>query len=435
VTGDGVTDLIADIDSNSSAVLAGNGTGTFPKRFSSVTGSEGLTVADLDGVGPLDLVTFSSDPGVVHATVATNHGLKAARLVHGGYPQVAADLNNDGALDKVSGGAGIVRPGVIRSDIVAQLNKGSGAFGKQVVSKVRIETAGSGVGSIGVADINEDGILDLVGGFTNLQPSLNNLFWMIGAGDGSFGKPTLSTTGDIHANVASLGLADGHVDGHVDIVSHTLSQLSTKLGTGGGTFGQPIVSGFSEPSQEATLVADVTGDGVLDTVAVRRTGSEDFASGDVYVEEGHGDGTFTRIQTRSVDSNLRQAALADLNGDGRPDVATLGSSGFDGGRDAMWIMLTTPSGQLGTPVLYPGPASGLAVADYNGDGAPDIAVNGINAITIYVNAGDGTFPTTTSMLSGGGVALAADFTGDGAPDIAGTSGAWGTFFALYVNAG
>jgi hypothetical protein len=174
---------------------------------------------------------------------------------------------------------------------------------------------------------------------------------------------------------------------------------------------------------------------VLDTVAVRRTGSEDFASGDVYVEEGHGDGTFTRIQTRSVDSNLRQAALADLNGDGRPDVATLGSSGFDGGRDAMWIMLTTPSGQLGTPVLYPGPASGLAVADYNGDGAPDIAVNGINAITIYVNAGDGTFPTTTSMLSGGGVALAADFTGDGAPDIAGTSGAWGTFFALYVNAG
>jgi hypothetical protein len=383
----------------------------------------------------MDLVTFSSDPGVIHATVATNHGLKAARLRHGGSPQVAADLNNDGKLDKVRGGTGIVRPGVLRSDILAQLNLGAGHFGKQVVSRVRIETAASGIGSIGLADIDEDGILDLVGGFTNFQPSLNNLFWMIGKGNGAFGKPTLSTTGDIHADVESLGLGDVNTDGHIDIVSHTNSALSTRLGKGNGSFRQPIVSGFSGPSQPATMVADFTGDGVLDTVAVRRTGSEDFSSGDIYLEQGHDNGTFTRIQTRSVDSNLNQADTADLNGDGRPDVVTLGSRGFDGGRDAMWIMLTTPQGLLGVPVAYQGPASGLAIADYNGDGAPDIAVNGIDAIKIYVNAGNGTFPTTTSILAGGGVALGADFTGDGATDIAGSSSVFGGFFALYINAG
>ena len=74
MTGDGVTDLIADLDSNSAVVLVGDGTGAFSKRSSWVTGSEGLTVADLDGAAPLDLVTFSSDPGVIHATVATNEG-------------------------------------------------------------------------------------------------------------------------------------------------------------------------------------------------------------------------------------------------------------------------------------------------------------------------------------------------------------------------
>jgi hypothetical protein len=434
VTGDGVTDLVGDLDSNSAAVLVGDGTGAFPKQTSWVTGSEGLTVADLDGTGPLDLVTFSSDPGVVHATVATTHGLRAARLRHGGYPQVAADLNNDGVLDKVSGGTGLVKPGVLRSDVIAQLNKGAGAFGRQVVSKVRIETAASGIGAIGVADIDEDGTLDVVGGFSNFQPSPNNLFWMIGQGNGSFGKPTLSSTGDTHADVVSLGLADVNGDGHVDIVSHTLSQLSTRLGSGNGRFRAPIVSGFSGANQEATLVADFTGDGVLDTVAVRRTGSEDFGSGDIYLEQGHGNGTFTLIQTRSVDSNLGQAGVADLNGDGRPDVATIGSAGFDGGRNAMWILLTAPAGQLGVPAPYQGPAGGLAIADYNGDGAPDIAVDAINAITIYVNGGNGTFPTTTSILSGGAVAIAADFTGDGAPDITGTSGVWGNVFALFVNA-
>jgi hypothetical protein len=434
VTGDGVTDLIADLDSNAAMVLVGDGTGSFPKRSSWVTGSEGLTVADLNGAGPMDLVTFSSDPGFVHATVAVKKGMKAGRLVHGGSPQVAADLNGDGSLDNIRGGVTITEPGVLQSQILAQLNKGSGRFGTPVVSKVRTETAASGVGAIEVADINEDGFLDVVGGFSNFQPSPNNLFWMIGKGNARFGKPTLSTTGDTNADVESLALADVNADGHVDIVAHTLSQLSTRLGKGDGRFGQPILSGFSGPSQEATKVADVTGDGVLDTVTVRRTGSEDFGSGDIYLQQGHGDGTFTRILTRSVDSNLGQADVADLNADGRPDVVTLGSAGFDGGRNAMWILLTTAQGQLGVPAPYAGPSGGLGVADYNGDGAPDIAVSGNNAIEIYANAGDGTFPTIGSILASGGVALGADFTGDGAPDIAGTSGVWGDSFALYVNA-
>ncbi len=434
VTGDGRTDLIADVDSNSSVVLIGKGDGTFPKRSSWVTGSEALTVADLDGSGPMDLVAFSSDPGVIHASTATKQGFRAGRLIHGAVPDGAADLNGDGRLDKVTGATVVPKPGVIRSEVIAQLNKGHGTFGPQIVSKVRDETAASGIGAIRVADINEDGIPDVVGGFDNFQASPNNLFWMIGKGTGGFGKPKLSNTGDINADVDSLAAADVNADDHVDLVSHTLSQLSVRLGAGDGTFGQPIVSGKSGPSQEATLIGDVTGDGTPDAVIARRTGSEDFGGGEVLLQQGNGDGTFTLLQTRTVDSNLSQADLRDLNGDGRPDVAAIGSRGSNGGRNALWILLTTPQGQLGTPVPYVGPAGGLAVADDNGDGAPDIAVNDINAIRIYVNAGDGTFPHTAAFLAAGGVAVAADFTGDGEADLTGAAGVLGGYFALYVNA-
>ena len=433
VTGDGVTDLIADLDSNAAAVLIGDGTGSFPKRSSWVTGSEGLTVADLNGAGPMDLVTFTSDPGAVHATVAVKKGMKAGRLVHGGSPQVAADLNGDGSLDNIRGGVTITEPGVLQSQILAQLNKGSGRFGTPVVSKIRVETAASGVGAIEAADINEDGVLDVVGGFSNFQPSPSNLFWMIGKGNGRFGKPTLSTTGDTNADGVArpggrqCGRTHRHRGAHALPTVDPPGQGRRQVRPADPVRLQRAVPGGDHGGRLHRRRDARHGDGAPDRergLRLRR----------FYLQQGHGDATFTRIQTRSVDSNLGQADVSDLNGDGRPDVATLGSAGFDGGRNAMWILLTTAQGQLGVPAPYAGPSGGLGVADYNGDGAPDIAVSRNNTIQIYANAGDGTFPTISSILAAGGVALGADFTGDGAPDIAGTSGVWGGSFALYVNA-
>ena len=54
------------------------------RRLQETVIANGKTVGDLNGSGPLDLVTFSSDPGVVHATVATNKGLNAGRRMRGG---------------------------------------------------------------------------------------------------------------------------------------------------------------------------------------------------------------------------------------------------------------------------------------------------------------------------------------------------------------
>lgn len=108
------------------------------------------------------------------------------------------------------------------------------------------------------------------------------------------------------------------------------------------------------------------------------------------------------------------AAVADFNLDGKPDVA-LGSTG------PVKILLGAGDGtfSLGTNL-----AAGLAVAagDFNGDGKPDVAVLSQSAVSIYLGQGDGNFVAQTNLSVGGVSIVAGDFNGDGADDIAVANG-------------
>jgi hypothetical protein len=77
----------------------------------------------------------------------------------------------------------------------------------------------------------------------------------------------------------------------------------------------------------------------------------------------------------------------------------------------------TPSFLL-TPT-YPGGSYGIAVADFNGDGNPDIAAIDSNGsmTTLLFGNGDGTFRTGPTFAIGGNIILTADFNGDGKPDL------------------
>lgn len=417
VTGDGKADLVAglDNDSTATALLRGRGDGTVAKATVWVTGSDGLTTADLTGDGRDDLVTIVPS-GRVYLNVASGKGFRAPRIARGPNSEDIVDLNGDGHVDKVTGATQCCAGG-ITSQLIVQLGKGNGRFGKAIVTEVRQERASSGLDDIAVADINEDGILDVVGGFENFQPENTNIFWALGKGDGTFKKVTLSTAGDTNADVVALAAADVNADGHVDIVANNLANMTVRLGKGDGTFQGAIASGVGSGSNRAVLVADVTGDADVDVVTMVRTGGEDFGKGEIRLQQGAGDGTFTLVQSVFVDSNLSGGTTADLNADARPDFVTAGQRGSNGGVNAMYVLLTAPSGQLGGPVTYFGPTGQVAVGDVDVDGDPDIATSGNATIDLYLNNGQGAFPKIADVIAAGGLGTVADLTEDRAPEI------------------
>ena len=120
--------------------------------------------------------------------------------------------------------------------------------------------------------------------------------------------------------------------------------------------------------------------------------------------------------------------VADVNGDGRPDLVVgdqncLNNSCSGGG--LVSVLLGNGDGTFQPAVVYGSGgewASSLAVADVNGDGKPDIVVANYldTTVGVLLGNGDGTFQPAALYNAGisevTSVAVA-DLNGDSKPDI------------------
>lgn len=331
------------------------------------------------------------------------------------YPQdmKIADLNGDGVQDIVTADAGY-------GDVSVLLGKGDGTF-----SALPDTDVGPGASAVAVADLNGDGTPDLV--VADLYAA--NIAILLGNGDGTFGAPSFISILGLHhgsSGVNHLAIGDMNGDGSSDVaVSDSDGSISVLLGNGDGTFAAPTVYP-SGSDDEWVALADLNGDGILDIASV--------TSDAVSVLLGNGDGTFKPAVAYAAGPSPASVAVADLNGDARPDLVVA-----NWGQGTVSVLAGEGGGTFAAPVAYSiGTASrpkSVAVADLNGDGTPDLAVAVFDSsdVAVLLGNGDGTFSAPIGVDAGGnrGFSIAAaDLNGDGAPDLVVTKGSLASLSVL-----
>ncbi|HET9503538.1 MAG TPA: FG-GAP-like repeat-containing protein [Hymenobacter sp.] len=338
--------------------------------------------------------------GAAHAQTPAATFAPVAIYGTGSSPRgiAVADVNGDGKPDLLTTNSG-------SNDVSVLLGNGNGTF--QAAT-----TYGTGGGSpfgIAVADVNGDGQPDVL--TANLNSNTASV--LLGTSNGTFQPAaTFNTGGTIPVSVTA---ADVNGDGKPDLLAANSgsSTAGVLLGNGNGTF-QPAVTYRTSTNPFAVKVADVNGDGKPDLLTANRIGAS------VSVLVGNGTGTFQLLGTYGGGNSLQGIEVADVNGDGKPDLLAA-----DNGRNAVSVQLGSGNGSFQAATTYwaGGSPFGIAVADVNGDGKPDVLAansNSSGTAGVLLGNGNGTFQPVATYNSGSsnpyGIAVA-DVNGDGKPDL------------------
>jgi len=311
------------------------------------------------------------------------------------------------------------------------LGKGDGTF----LPVVTYNSGGDYAYSVAVADINGDGKPDLLVadcgliGINVCNHSNGLVGVLLGNGDGTFQPVVTYDSGG--STTVSIAVADVNADGKPDVVvANECGNTSTcadgsvgvLLGNGDGTF-QKATTYDTKYDIDSVAGADVNGDGKLDLLVASGGNSR------VGVLLGNGDGTFQPVVIyESGGIGSHSVAVADVNGDGKPDlvVANICDTSANCAHGSVSVLMGNGDGTFQTAVSYDPGGTGawsVAVADVNGDGKPDlvVAIFFYNTVGVLLGNGDGTFQAATTYGSGGNYpssVAVADLNGDGLLDVA-----------------
>jgi hypothetical protein len=379
--------------------LWGNGGGTFTPQY--VVGPYGFYAAsgDINGDGIPDIVMPDRNLGVAVALGRTDRNYPQITSI---YPEVASsiiafDFNGDGLPDLFFGGDSVSQtPGSIF------INQGNGSF--QLAGRPPWEAQR-------IADLNGDGKPDLIAFEAGFGVPDEILVWP-GTSDPNYSAAPIVITSTLPFGFAGFLTADLDGDGLPEIIG------PEGIAWNEGNF-QFQFQPFNFNGVYA--IADVNKDGRLDLIA----GSGTFLN--------NGNRQFTQILDNGLPIGTGSTvAMGDFNGDGNID-AVIGLAPDDGvtiaygrGDGTFYVQnfLDIPTAVSGSGYASSGAA---VVADFNGDGRPDILtpVNGSPELLLYTNDGHGGFQTSLFAASGAVAPVApvnriavADFNKDGKPDIA-----------------
>ena len=450
-------------------IILNDGSGGFgPTNFLVVAQEpRGLTSGDFNNDGKADLAVGNGSAQILLGNGAGWFAIDSERYLTGGGVMLAGDFNNDGKADIVSprGDVGI-RPGVV--SVIT--GKGDGTFDVSRGHRFNV-----GATSLAVADFNGDGRSDVTSTFS-FSPSVG---FSLGTGDGGLwhdvfynvpGNGGWVTTGDFDgdgkADVAAAGIGTGfgtvtvfygdgggtvartaavsanalflaagnfNSDARSDLVTmNGDGRVSIFLSTGPSTFAVAAGSPFNLPTGSTSIeisavaVGDFNGDGRDDLAATNNT--QNIVS--IFLNDGAGRMTLSSTATVPIGTNFREKHLVvgDFNHDGRLDLVSSNGEesnvtaflGDGAGGLGMGTNFTSTSRNIGgNRALF------MAVADFDGDMNPDLAVSNSNSsfggdLSVLFGDGAGGFsaPFTQPIGASPWVLAVGNFNADTKPDLA-----------------
>jgi len=407
-----------------------------PVTYNTGPSADSVAIADLRGNGHLDLVVAnycetvnqngnctSDGEGGVSVLLGNGDGTFQSAAIYGTGACFAdsiavGDLNGDGIPDlAIADSCGNVNCEPAIGAVSVMLGNGDGTFQPAVVY-----SSGDYYSySVALGDLRGDGKLDIV--LTSMDWEGNDfdgsVSVLLGNGDGTF-QPAVSYNSGAQ-DAASVAIGDLNGDGIPDLVVANYGEplVGVLLGNGDGTFQPAVTYGGGDANLSSVVLGDLRGNGILDVIAkngyipVKRPHSA------LGVLLGNGDGTLQTVvsyladgvalpSSPGVGSGVNSLVIADVNGDGILDAVSvepcqsLKHYTDCVGNEDVSVLLGNGDGTLQSPVAYSSNgflAWGIAVADVNGDGRPDLVVANYQVAPYVTNGTVAVFLNETSYAS------------------------------------
>jgi hypothetical protein len=351
----------------------------------------GIAVADFDGDGKPDMATannYSSSGSPASISILRNtSSLKnisfapAQKIPNGvlTYAIASGDLDGDG------------KPDLVCSSIVDQaisIYRNNSTPGTISFAPKTDLPAGDNTYSIAIADFDGDGKPDIV--FTNALSNSISIY----KNTGSIGTLSFGARQNIFTGLEPMSLAVNDFDGDnkpdVAVANGLSKSISIFKNTSSTTISFAaridIVSGNDNP--DGITAGDLDGDGRSDLVVTNNnlhSTSEAAISFSIFKNLSSGGSISFGSRSDYATGDTYQPALADLNGDGKPDLVIPsykdGLSIYENKSSSGLLILGSINRFGGASPYYAG------ISDYDGDEKPDIAVANFtfDFITVYRN--------------------------------------------------